>query len=442
MQWTILGSQEKTCDRVGRRNFLKIGALGGTGLTLADLLRARAADADDSPVRSKPRSAILVYLAGGPSHFETFDPKPKAPLDFRGPFNPIATNVDGIEISETLPKLAQVANLYSLVRSCCHQNPGHGGGQRQVQTGYPSASLENELPHDYPVLGSVVAKTRGTMTRGLPTFIRCPDGNDGGAAFLGNEYNPFPVYASGKPVGLEVNSSIPLARLANRRELRNKFDTLIRHGNEKRTMDAMDVMEQDAFEMLTSTSAHEAFDLKKESQATRDRFGNHSAGTSLLLARRFVEAGAGVVSVRIGSWDHHGNAGGTVTSGVKDNCPQLDQGLSALLTDLADRGMSDDVLVWCWGEFGRTPRINNVAGRDHWPQAMSVLMAGGGLAAGQVVGATSRKGEYAADRILSPADVLATVYRQLDVDSTRQFNNTAGRPIPILPHGEPIRELV
>src|SRR6266853_1325675 len=213
MQWTILGQRERTCDGVGRRNFLKVGALGAAGLTLADVLRARAS-AGSEP-RPKPRSAILVFLAGGPSHFETFDPKPNAPLEFRGPFNPISTNVAGISISETLPLLARAADRYSLVRSCCHENPGHGGGQRQVQTGYKSASLEHELPHEYPVVGSVVARLRGTMNRGLPTFIRCPDSNDGGAGFLGNAYNPFPVYSTGKPVGLEVHSSIPLARLSD-----------------------------------------------------------------------------------------------------------------------------------------------------------------------------------------------------------------------------------
>ena len=441
MLWTILGGDETTCDHLRRRNFLKIGALAGTGLTLVDRLRGRARAAD-SKVRAKPRSAILIFLAGGPSHFETFDPKPHAPAEIRGPYNPIATSVSGLTIAETLPQLARIADRYSLIRSCCHENPGHGGGQRYVQTGYQSASLENELPHDYPVAGSIVAKLRGTMNRGLPTFIRCPDSNDGTAGFLGSAYNPFPVYSNGKPVGLELQSSIPLARLADRRALRVQFDTLARHADQKRMMDAMDELEQDAFEMLTSTAAHEAFDLSREPQPVRVRYGDHDAGKSLLLARRFVEARAGLVSVRIGSWDHHGNAGGTVVSGAQANCPPLDQGLSALLADLAERGMTDDVLVWCWGEFGRTPRINSSAGRDHWPQAMSVLMAGGGLAAGRVIGASSPKGEYAADRIVSPADVLATVYRQLDVDREHQFLNTAGRPVSILAQGEPIRELV
>ena len=440
MHWTIWGQPEQSCERRGRRNFLRVGALG-TGLTLAGSRRARAGVVGASP-GAQSRSAILVFLAGGPSHYETFDPKPGAPLEIRGPFSPIATNVGGLRISENLPRLAGVADRYSLVRSCHHENPGHGGGQRQVQTGYKSASLEHELPHDYPVVGSVVAKARGTMSRGLPTFIRCPDSNDGGAAFLGNEFNPFPVYSTGKPVGLEVHGSMPLARLSDRRALREKFDRLVRQGQEQRVMDAMDAMEQDAYQMLTSTAAHEAFDVAREPQAVRDRYGSHDAGKCLLLARRFIEAGAGLVSVRIGSWDHHGNAGGTVVSGAKENCPPLDQALSALLIDLAERGMTDAVLVWCWGEFGRTPRINNTGGRDHWPQAMSVLMAGGGLARGRVVGATSPKGEYASDRILEPADVLATVYRQLGIDSTRQFINAAGRPISILPHGVPIHELL
>ena len=441
MLWTILGREESSCEHLQRRNFLKIGTLAGTGLTLADRL-SRLAPAADSVVRAKPRSAILVFLAGGPSHFETFDPKPAAPSEIRGPFNPVATSVPGIMISETLPQLARIADRYSLIRSCCHENPGHGGGQRYVQTGYKSASLENELPHDFPVVGSVVAKLRGPMNRGLPTFIRCPDSNDGTAGFLGSAYNPFPVYSNGKPVGLELQSSIPLTRLADRRALRVQFDTLARHADEKRMMDAMDNLEQNAFEMLTSTAAHEAFDLSRESQTVRDRYGHHDAGKCLILARRFVEAGAGLVSVRIGSWDHHGNAGGTVISGAQENCPPLDRALSALLVDLAERGMTDDVLVWCWGEFGRTPRINSSAGRDHWPQAMSVLMAGGGLAAGRVVGASSPKGEYAADRIVSPADVLATVYRQLDIDRERQFLNTAGRPVSVLAQGEAIRELL
>jgi uncharacterized protein (DUF1501 family) len=217
---------------------------------------------------------------------------------------------------------------------------------------------------------------------------------------------------------------------------------MARQHENRQVMDAMDELERQALEMLSSTAAHEAFDVSQESDATRERYGQHEFGKCLLLARRFIEAGAGIVSVRVGSWDHHGNAGGTVTSGVNDNNVPLDQALSALLVDLAERGLSDDVVLWCWGEFGRTPRINKFQGRDHWPQAMSVLMSGGGIQPGIVVGSTTKKGEHPADRALSPADVLATVYRQLGIDPTRQFLNTAGRPISILGHGEPIAELV
>jgi Protein of unknown function (DUF1501) len=434
--WTLTADRRPFCDGLSRRTFLKVGTLGG--LSLPALLRGRAA-ADD---RAASRSAILVYLAGGPSHFETFDPKPDAPVEIRGPYRPIPTSVPGIRISETLPRLAKIADRYSLVRSCAHDNSGHGGGNRYVHTGYPSASPEFELPHDYPVVGSVLAKLRGPMTGGMPTFVRCPPANDGGPAFLGNAYGSFDVYSTGKPLGLNVQPILPLSRLEDRRGLRAAFDTVPRAADEARRMDAMDDLERQAFEMVSKPAARVAFDLGREPLKVRERYGNHDAGRCCLLARRFVEAGVGLVSVRIGSWDHHGNAGGTVKSGVEANCPPLDQALSALITDLADRGMGERVLVWCWGEFGRTPRVNRDAGRDHWPQAMSVLLAGGGVRPGQVVGATNAKGEYPVDRRLCPADVLATVYGQVGVDPSHAFQSPGGRPVQILNHGKPIEELV
>jgi hypothetical protein len=419
---------------------VQVGTLAGAGLALPDLLRRRAVAAGKEA--SKQRSAILVYLQGGPSHFETFDPKPDAPLDNRGPYSPIATSVAGIQISETLPRLATLAHRYSLIRSCCHENSGHGGGTRLVQTGYKSASLENELPHDYPAVGSVVAKVRGPMHGGLPTYIHVPNGDDGGAKYLGNAYDAFSVYSTGKPVGMEMKAKVSLDRLEDRRTLKAALDRLDRQGERRQAMDSIDELERQALEMLSSTAAHEAFDVSKETTASKERYGNHEFGKCLLLARRFIEAGAGIVSVRVGSWDHHGNAGGTVTSGVKDNNVPLDQSLSALITDLHERGLSESTVLWCWGEFGRSPRINKFVGRDHWPQAMSVLMSGGGIKPGIVIGATNKKGEHPIDRALSPPDVLATVYRQLGIDTNRQFINTAGRPISILASGEPILELL
>jgi uncharacterized protein (DUF1501 family) len=205
----------------------------------------------------------------------------------------------------------------------------------------------------------------------------------------------------------------------------------------------MDELERQALEMLSSKGSREAFDLSQESATTRDRYGQHEFGKCLLLARRSIEAGTGIVSIRVGSWDHHGEgSGGTISTGVNENNAPLDQALSALITDLHDRGLADSTLLWCWGEFGRSPRISKNMGRDHWPQAMSVLISGGGIKPGIVVGTTNKKGEHPVDRALSPPDVLATVYRQLDIDTKRQFINAAGRPISILGSGEPISELL
>lgn len=441
--WTILGRGGRYCDGVSRRTFLQVGSLFGTGLTLPGLLQSRSVAAAESVAKpAKQRSAILVFLAGGPSQYETFDPKPTAPRDIRGPYGPISTAVPGLQICETLPHLAKIADRWSLVRSCAHDNSGHGGGTRVVQTGYKSASLEDELPHDYPAVGSIVAKVRGPMRDGMPTYMHLPNGGDGGPKFLGQAYDAFDVYSTGRPVGMQLYPSIKLDRMDDRRALRAQLDRMARQGDARPVMEAMDDLERQAFEMLSAPAAREAFDPEKESRATRERYGHHEAGKCLLLARRFIEAGAGIVTVRIGSWDQHGNAGGTVNDTATEQCPPLDQALAALLSDLHERGMSDDVLVWCWGEFGRTPRINNSAGRDHWPQAMSVLMAGGGVQPGRVVGATNDKGEHPVDRALSPTDVLATVYRQLGIDYRQQFVNGAGRPISILPSGEPIAELL
>lgn len=438
---TILGRHGRFCDRLSRRTFLQVGALASGGLTLPQLLASRAASAA-SPKPKKPRSAILVFLAGGPSQYETFDPKPAAPRDIRGPYGPISTKVPGLQICETLPYLAKIADRWSLIRSVAHDNPGHGGGARFVQTGYKSASLEDELPHDYPAVGSIIAKVRGPMHNGMPTYMHLPNGGDGGPKFLGQAYDAFDVYSNGKPVGMQLYPSIKLDRLEDRRALRAQLDRMARLGDEKPVMDSIDHLDRQAFEMLSASTAREAFEADKESSATREAYGKHEAGKCLLLARRFIEAGAGIVTVRIGSWDQHGNAGGAVNDTATEQCPPLDQALAALITDLHDRSLSDEVLVWCWGEFGRTPRINKFAGRDHWPQAMSVLMAGGGIQPARVVGATNDKGEHPVDATLSPTDVLATVYHQLGIDYSQQFLNGAGRPISILASGQPIRELL
>lgn len=429
------------CDGLRRRDFLRVGGLALGGLTLPELLRSRAVAGENT---ATAKSAILLYLPGGPSHFETWDPKPEAPAEIRGPFGAISTKVPGLQIGELFPKHAQIADKFSIVRSCCHTNSGHGGGQRWVMTGYNSRSPEFELPHDYPAVGSVVAKMRGPNRYGVPACMAVPPSNlhKNSAAYLGAAYNPLQLYSNGRLSGLNLDSVVKPARLADRRQLRESLDRLRREADAAGQMNAMDDLERQALEIVTGNAAKEAFDASKETPETRDRYGSHEWGKCCLLARRLVEAGVTFVTVSVGSWDQHGSAGGTIKDKYREYAPQVDQAVTALIEDLEQRGRLDDTTIFLWGEFGRTPRINNTGGRDHWPQAMSVLLTGGGLRRGQVIGATNRKGEHPTDRTLGPADVLATIYHTLGVDYRREFTNGEGRPIKLLAEGDPIRELV
>lgn len=440
--FTVWGPQRTTCDGLSRRNFLKVGSLMAGGLTLADLLRFKAQGGLADSAASM--AAILVFLPGGPSHHETYDPKPLAPAEVRGPFGTINTNVPGTILSETLPHHARLADKYTLIRSCHHDNSGHGGGQRYVMTGYKSASLEDELPHDYPSVGAIAAKVKGANRVGMPASVNIPPSGRGGAAFLGAAYDPFQLYSNGRMRGVELTPNVYLkgTRLNDRLQLRQSLDNLRREIDSSGMMKSMDALEQQAFEIVSAGVASAALDVKQESQETRDLYGDHDFGRSCLLARRLVETGVGFVTISMGSWDHHGNAGGSVKVGLEKNGPPMDQAVSALIEDLYRRGLDRQVTVFVWGEFGRTPRVNKEGGRDHWPQAMSVLMAGGGMKMGQIIGATDRKGERPQDRPLIPGDVLATVYHNLGIDRHQQFLNSAGRPISILTDGKPIAELI
>ncbi len=434
----IWGSSGPYCDRVSRRNLLKVGTFGLGGLSITDFSRLQASGAIRGEAPCK--AVILVFLGGGPSHFETFDPKPDAPSEIRGPYGKIGTSVPGIDVCETIPNLAKIAHRYSIIRSCCHTNPGHGGGQRWVNSGHSPAGLEDEAPHDFPMIGAVVSRMKGAQRAGLPAYVRCPGGGSrSDASYLGAAFSALNVYSTGLPIGLELESHIKLDRLDDRRSLRRSLDKLSARFDAAGSMDAL---EQQAADLLGGKALKDALNLSLEPRQSRERYGDHEAGRSFLLARRMVEAGVRFVSARIGNWDQHGNAGGTIHDTAKVQLPPIDQALPALLNDLYDRGLDKDVMVLMWGEFGRTPRINSFLGRDHWPQAMSVMMAGGGLKMGQVVGSTNAKGESPQDRALQPADVLATMYRQLGIDIEHSFINNAGRPIPILPYGEAIKELV
>lgn len=439
----FIGSSARSRASVNRRGFLKIGALGLGGLALPDLLRLRAAQADNGQAVTDS-AAILIWCAGGPTHFETYDPKPNAPEEYRGPCKPIQTSVPGIDICELLPRHARIADRLALVRSCAHGESGHGSATKNVMSGYPHPPGTNEGTLLYPSIGSVVAKVREGERRTLPGYVCVPDVgirdagfHESGAAFLGAAYNPYGVDPRQGAKSLVLPNELTARRLENRKALLASFDKLRRDADASGMMDGMDAFTRQAFEMVTGKAAREALDLSLEPASQRQRYGSHEWGSDCLLARRLVEAGVSFVTVVLKGWDDHSK----VDEQMKKRGPQFDAAVAGLIGDIYQRGLDKKVTVAVLGEFGRTPRVNKGGGRDHWPGSMSVLLAGGGMKVGQLVGSTNDKGERPKDRKLHPNDVWATVYRNLGVDFQQTFINNAGRPIPILPHGEPIAEL-
>jgi hypothetical protein len=432
----IFGGRYGTCDGVSRRNFLRVGALGIAGLSLADMLRIRALGAT-----AKDTAVIQIFLAGGPSHMDSYDLKPDAPKEFRGDFKPIATSVPGVDICELMPAQARVMDKMAIIRSLQHETADHGIGTHWVLTGFPSTqALQRD--NERPCVGSVVSKVRGASAPGIPPYVSFPNTPPfSQAAYLGPGYNPFRVdgdpSANFKVRNLEPGGGLTLDRLEDRRHLLGKLDRIERQRDASGMMDGLDQFTAQAYQMVTGPAARRAFDLTREDPRLRDRYGRTRLGQSCLLARRLVEAGVTFVTVSEGNWDHHGQ----LVQNFRTMVPPLDGGVAALVEDLYDRGIADRVLVLIWGEFGRTPRLNGGGGRDHWPGAMSAVVAGGGLKMGQVVGATTRKGESPSERPLRPEDLLQTVYRFLGIDSSQAFPNDSGRPMPILNQGHAISEL-
>lgn len=443
----VTGNSSRNCEGISRRSFLTIGALGLGGLALPDLLRLRAAqtEAGKSPV---DRAVILIWCDGGPTQFETYDPKPEAPAEYRGQWQAIQTKLPGVQFGELLPRQAQLADKLAIVRSCAHKESGHGSAIKNLNTGYLHPPGTNEGTFLYPAAGSIVAKVREDQRRNLPHYVCVPTagvfkGEVGGGAYLGTAYDPFAANPADGPRALQVPGELTAERLLNRKALLTSLDRLRRDADASGMMEGMDAFTRQAFEMVTGKAAREALDLNRESASTRDRYGRtmergHSWGQSLLLARRLVEAGVSFVTVGCGGWDDHGQA---LVKDLPRRASIYDAAVAALIEDLHERGLDKKVAVLIWGEFGRTPRINK-GGRDHWPSSMSALLAGGGLKMGQVIGSTNAKGERPRDRSLHPNDVWATLYKQLGIDHTQAFVNPQGRPIPILPHGTPIAELV
>jgi hypothetical protein len=436
----VFGPQpsRRQCDGVSRRGFLRVGALGMAGLTLADVLRLRA-EANNA---SRDTAVIQIFLQGGPTHIDTYDPKPDAPREVRGEFDPIATAVPGVQLCELLPGQARIMDKLAVVRSLHHDTPDHLQGSHWVMTGFPpTQSFTNT--NDRPSVGSIVAKLRGSNAPGLPPYVGLPSRPFfGSASYLGAGYNPFSV--SGDPNGgvtvrdLQPPDGLSLDRLDDRRDLLARLDRIERARDATGTMDGIDHFTSQAYEMVTGPAARKAFDIAQEDPRTRDRYGRTTLGQSCLLARRLVEAGVTFVTITDSeNWDHHGG----IFPACRRMVPILDDAIAGLVDDLDQRGLADRVLVVVWGEFGRTPRITN-SGRDHWPGAMSAVLAGGGLKMGQVVGATSRKGESPVESPYRPEDLLQTVYHVLGINPQHEFPNDSGRPMPVLNRGRVISELI
>lgn len=452
------GSAARNCAGVSRRTALKAGFLGLLGLSQAELLRLRA----NSTSVARDKAVILLWLDGGPSQLETYDPKPDAPAEYRGPYATIQTNVTGIQLSELLPHHARHADKMVFVRSLHHDNGDHFAGAHWMLTGRFGSTAAN-LPQKYPSVGSYVARVRGPNRPGLPAFVGLPAAQSvylfpgyQGSAYLGPAYNPFDVdreqkYLAanaktvvGTPRWLKNFSGAAQERARGQKDLLSTFDTLRRDLDASGVMDAMDSYQQQALDMVLGGQARVAFDLDKEDPKLADRYGRGPWGRYTLMARRLVEAGVTFVTVDMPHWDDHSR----IKEGHGYKLPPLDQAVGALMDDLSERGLLEHVLVVVMGEFGRTPKLNQgqpgipVPGRDHWGNAISALLAGGGLRGGQVVGATNARAEHPVERALLPADLLATVYHVLGIDPTLSFKDHTGRPIPILDEGRAIHEVI
>jgi uncharacterized protein (DUF1501 family) len=426
------------CDGVSRRDFLRVGALGAMGLSLSGYLRYAAA----APSKAVDKSAIFIYLGGGQTHMDTWDLKPDADAAYRGEFKPIKTNVPGMEICEHLPNLAQQADKFVILRSVAHNLAAHAPGQMFLRTGNrPIPSLQ------YPGYGSVVTKEYSAPP-GVPPYVALPiTATNGGAetaGYLGVAHNPFTVNDDPNKPNFNVRAlalpqGLSMERIDARRALLDGLDTAFRTVEVKsQDLSGMDRFYQQAFAILNSPKAREAFNLAGESAAVRDKYGRNPFGQACLLARRLIEAGVRFVSIDFGGWDNHQN----IFPRLKDDkLPKVDQGLASLLEELAGRGLLAKTALMMTGEFGRTPRVNRNAGRDHWARAMSIVMAGGGIKGGQIIGKTNERGEEPADRPLKPEDVAASFYHALDIDPHKEYHTPTGRPVHIVRDGKVIKEL-
>ena len=456
LTFTGRGSTQ-TCDGVTRRDFLQAGTLGAIGLSMAHLLGLKAMG-KVAPGHDE-NSVIMIFNLGAPSQIDLFDPKPDAPAEIRGPFKAIPTASKDIQLTELLPLHAKVADKFSLVRSCYHTAAAvHDTGHQMLQTGRLFTGGVN-TPH----VGCAMQFLRGARNE-LPGHIILPQamGPTGGnmphgqdAGFLGKAYDPFILNSDPSKPDFKVPDLLPPkelgeARLERRKKLRDVVDGTVKDFEASESAQLMDANFASAFKLMTSKAARDAFDLTREPQAVRERYGMTRFGQCCLLARRLVEAGVRFVTINTFitvfdeiTWDVHGSKPFTSITGMKEIvCPMYDQGYSALIEDLDKRGMLPKTMVCNLAEFGRTPRINPAGGRDHWPQCWSIYFAGGGVQGGRTVGRSDDKGAYPVERPVSPADVVATIYKSLGVDTHTELPGPQGRPFPVADfHAKPITEL-
>lgn len=434
---------------LSRRGFLRFGALGATGLTLPSILRAR--DLQDS-AKKRDTAVILYWLAGGPSHIDTYDMKPDMPAEIRGPFQTISTNVPAINVCELLPKHAELADKFSIIRSLHHKHSVHDDAAHWVQTGYPQLSAR-EAGQRFPCQGSVVSHLLGPNRAGMPAYVcipqpyTSPQGFYQRASFLGPDHEALnggiiPYRGKEPALAFAPHAALTLPRLDDRRSLLEQMNNLRNAAEQNREFASLDSYQQKAFDLVSSVRVQEAFDLNREPAALRAKYGDHHWGKSTLLARRLVEAGTTFVTVNhyeadIDWWDDHY----TIEKNLRKRLPPYDQAISALIADLHDRGLDKDVLVVAVGEFGRGPRIDAQAGRGHWPGAFSALVSGGGLKMAQTIGTTTADGGAPKERPLGPGDLLATIYHVLGIDAERMIVNREKRPIKLVESGEKIVEL-
>jgi hypothetical protein len=441
-------SSFRFCDGLSRRGFLKIGALGMGGMALPQLLKAEA----QSGIRKSHKAVINIFLPGGPSHQDMFDLKMDAPREVRGEFKPIPTNVPGMQICEHLPLLARCADQYAIIRSMVGAEDRHESFQ--CYTGRP---FRNQPPGGWPGLGAVLSKLQGSAHPVVPPYVglapkmgHMPWADNGPSGFLGVAHAPFQPNKGGGQEDMQLSGNVTVDRLSDRRTLLAGLDKFRREVDASGAMEGLDAYTQQAFGILTSSTLADALNIEKEDPKVREMYGkgdprNRDDGgpklmEHMLVARRLVEAGARCVTLAFSRWDHHGDNFGA----LRQDLPLLDRGLSALLTDLRQRGLDKDVSVVVWGEFGRTPTINKDAGRDHWPRVSFALLAGGGMKTGQVIGATDRLGGEASERPVRFSEVHATLYHNLGLDVNKvTVSDFNGRPQYLVDHNaQPIRELV